>query len=79
MRKRTTSCRGWLGCTTAGGSGAWSGPTLRELALSHLHVHDLCVFAATLAAVTGARVAELTYRLGHATPDLALRYQRPPT
>ena len=57
------------------GTKVWR-PTLRELNLSHLHFHDLRGFAATLAAVTGATTAELMYRLGHATPDLALRYQR---
>jgi integrase len=49
---------------------------LRQLDLSHLHFHDLRGLAATLAAHTGATTAELMYRLGHATPDLALRYQR---
>lgn len=57
------------------GTKVWR-PTLRDLNLSHLHFHDLRGFAATLAAITGATTAELMYRLGHATPDLALRYQR---
>ncbi|MFN2539123.1 MAG: tyrosine recombinase XerC [Mycobacteriales bacterium] len=60
---------------TTFGTKVWR-PTLRKLELSHLHFHDLRGFAATLAAVTGATTAELMYRLGHATPDLALRYQR---
>jgi integrase len=57
------------------GTKVWR-PTLHKLNLSHLHFHDLRGFAATLAAVSGATTAELMYRLGHATPDLALRYQR---
>jgi len=60
------------------GTKVWR-PTLRKLNLSHLHFHDLRGFAATLAAVSGATTAELMYRLGHATPDLALRYQRATT
>jgi integrase len=60
---------------TTFGTKVWR-PTLARLCLSHLHFHDLRGFAATLAAVTGATTAELMYRLGHATPDLALRYQR---
>ena len=60
------------------GTKVWR-PALRKLNLSHLHFHDLRGFAATLAAVSGATTAELMYRLGHATPDLALRYQRATT
>ena len=41
-----------------------------------LHFHDLRGCAATLAAIAGATTAELMHRLGHATPDVALRYQR---
>jgi integrase len=63
---------------TTFGTKVWR-PTLRKLELSHLHFHDLRGFAATLAAVSGATTAELMYRLGHATPDLALRYQRATT
>ena len=60
---------------TTFGTKVWR-PALKQLNLSHLHFHDLRGLAATLAAHTGATTAELMYRLGHATPDLALRYQR---
>jgi len=60
---------------TTFGTKVWR-PALRQLDLSHLHFHDLRGLAATLAAHTGATTAELMYRLGHATPNLALRYQR---
>jgi hypothetical protein len=51
-------------------------PAMRSLGLRGLHFHDLRGCAATLAAITGATTAELMHRLGHATPDVALRYQR---
>jgi integrase len=60
---------------TTFGTKVWR-PTLDKLGLSHLHFHDLRGFAATLAAVSGATTAELMYRLGQSTPDMALRYQR---
>jgi len=40
-----------------------------------LHFHDLRGSGATWAANSGATVAELMVRLGHATPTVALRYQ----
>jgi len=43
--------------------------------LDGVHFHDLRGFAATMAAISGATTAELMRRLGHATPDMALRYQ----
>lgn len=61
--------------TTTFGTRVWR-PTVRDAGLLGLHFHDLRGFAATLAAITGATTAELMHRLGHATPDVALRYQR---
>lgn len=40
-----------------------------------LHFHDLRHVAATLAAATGADVKEIMYRIGHSSPQAALRYQ----
>ena len=40
-----------------------------------LRVHDLRHSGAVLAAATGATLAELMGRLGHSTPQAALRYQ----
>jgi integrase len=40
-----------------------------------LRFHDLRHTGATLAAATGATIAELMARLGHSTPTMALRYQ----
>jgi len=40
-----------------------------------LRVHDLRHVGAVLAAQTGATTAELMHRLGHTTPEMALRYQ----
>jgi integrase len=40
-----------------------------------LTFHDLRHTGATLAAAAGATVAELMVRIGHATPDMAMRYQ----
>jgi integrase len=42
---------------------------------SDLRWHDLRHSGATLAAATGATLAELTARLGHSTPQAAMRYQ----
>ncbi len=47
----------------------------RTLGLDHLHFHDLRHVAGTLAAATGAGTKELMYRLGHVSPQAALRYQ----
>lgn len=40
-----------------------------------LRLHDLRTTAATLAVGTGATIAELMARLGHTTPNAAMRYQ----
>ncbi len=40
-----------------------------------IHLHDLRHVAGTLAATTGAGTKEIMRRLGHATPQAALRYQ----
>ncbi len=40
-----------------------------------LRVHDLRHTGAVLAAQTGATLAELMARIGHSTPQAALRYQ----
>lgn len=57
------------------GTSIWR-PTLAGVGLAGVHFHDLRGFAATLAAISGATTAELMHRLGHATADVALRYQR---
>jgi integrase len=49
--------------------------TRRRLGLDHLHFHDLRHVAGTMAAATGAGTKELMYRLGHVSPQAALRYQ----
>lgn len=41
-----------------------------------LRFHDLRAEGATMAARVGATVAELQARLGHATPNMAMKYQR---
>lgn len=46
-----------------------------EVGLPDLHFHDLRHVAATLAAETGAGVKEIMYRIGHSSPQAALRYQ----
>jgi hypothetical protein len=43
--------------------------------LDYVHFHDLRHVAGTLAAATGAGTKELMYRLGHVSPQAALRYQ----
>jgi integrase len=42
----------------------------------NLHLHDLRGVSATFAARQGATTKELMARLGHSTPEMALRYQR---
>lgn len=54
--------------------GVWR-PATEKAGLSWLRFHDLRHTGATLAAATGASVAELQRRLGHASPAAALRYQ----
>lgn len=46
-----------------------------QLGLDEVHLHDLRHLAGTLAASTGAGTKELMHRLGHASPQAALRYQ----
>lgn len=41
----------------------------------HLRVYDLRHVGAVLAAQSGATIAELMHRIGHTTPQMALRYQ----
>ena len=41
----------------------------------HLRVHDLRHVGAVLAVQSGATTAELMHRLGHTTPEMALKYQ----
>lgn len=47
----------------------------RDVGIEHIHLHDLRHLAGTLAASTGAGTKELMHRLGHASPQAALRYQ----
>ncbi len=47
----------------------------RAVGLEQLHFHDLRHVANTLAAASGATTKELMYRMGHASPTAALRYQ----
>ena len=47
----------------------------RSLGLERIHLHDLRHVAGTLAAATGAGTKELMLRLGHVSPQAALRYQ----
>jgi integrase len=51
-------------------------PAVTKIGRPELHFHDLRGCSATLAAVSGATIAELMRRLGHATPSVAMRYQR---
>jgi integrase len=56
-------------------NGVWR-PATRAVGVPGAHFHDLRGTAATLAAIAGATTRELMHRLGHATPDVAMRYQR---
>lgn len=47
----------------------------RSVGLADLHFHDLRHVANTMAAGTGASLRDLMYRMGHASPAAALRYQ----
>jgi integrase len=47
----------------------------RETGMEHLHFHDLRHTGNTLAAASGASTKELMARLGHSSPQAALRYQ----
>ena len=46
-----------------------------SLGLAAVHFHDLRHADATLSAATGAGVKEIMYRIGHSSPQAALRYQ----
>jgi integrase len=50
-------------------------PARAAIGKPHLRVHDLRHVGAVLAAQSGATTAELMHRLGHTTPEMALRYQ----
>jgi integrase len=50
-------------------------PARRKAGREDLRFHDLRHTGATLAAATGATLADLMARLGHTTPDAAMRYQ----
>jgi hypothetical protein len=50
-------------------------PLPPEGRLEGLRFHDLRHTAATLAVVAGATTKELMARMGHSTPDMAIRYQ----
>jgi integrase len=56
------------------GSAVWR-PARERAGLPHLHFHDLRHTGNTLAAATGASLAELMARMGHASTEAALRYQ----
>ncbi len=47
----------------------------RTVGRPDLHFHDLRHVANTLTAASGASTRELMHRMGHASPDAALRYQ----
>ena len=50
-------------------------PAVQRLGLSGVRFHDLRHTGNTLAAATGASLADLMARMGHASVDAALRYQ----
>ena len=45
------------------------------MGMPELHFHDLRPVANTLTAASGASTKELMHRMGHASPEAALRYQ----
>ena len=53
----------------------WYYPARAAAGRSDLRFHDLRHSGAVLAAQSGATLAELMDRLGHSTPQAALRYQ----
>jgi integrase len=71
----------WVFTGAKGGplrEGVWQNEWARarvSIGLPDLHFHDLRHVAATLAAETGAGVKEIMYRIGHSSPQAALRYQ----
>ncbi|MEI2718302.1 MAG: tyrosine-type recombinase/integrase [Candidatus Nanopelagicales bacterium] len=50
-------------------------PAREKAGRPDLRFHDLRHTSATLAAATGATLAELMSRMGHSTPGAAMRYQ----
>jgi integrase len=60
---------------TPGGLYDFYYPARRAAGRPDLRFHDLRHTGATLAAATGATIAELMRRLGHSTPGAAMRYQ----
>ena len=72
---------GWVFTGDKGGpvrQGVWQDEWARAragLGLEGIRFHDLRHAAATLAAATGAGVKEIMYRIGHSSPQAALRYQ----
>ena len=50
-------------------------PARERIGRADLRLHDLRQSGGTMAAVTGATLAELMARLGHSTPTAAMRYQ----
>ncbi len=55
--------------------GHWWDKARTQVGLSEIRLHDLRHSGLTWAAATGATVAELMHRAGHASPEAALRYQ----
>jgi integrase len=55
------------------GKNVWR-PALAEVGMSGFHFHDLRHTGNTMAAATGASLAELMSRMGHASPEAAMRY-----
>lgn len=53
----------------------WFIPARTKAGRPDLRFHDLRHTGATMAAQTGATIADLMARLGHSTPEMALRYQ----
>jgi integrase len=53
----------------------WWVPATRAVGVEGLRVHDLRHSAATLALAAGANTRELMERMGHTSPQVALRYQ----
>jgi hypothetical protein len=53
----------------------WWVPATRAAGVEGLRVHDLRHSAATLALAAGANTRELMERMGHTSPQVALRYQ----
>jgi len=63
------------GYLTPGGLYDYFYPARAKAGRPDLRFHDLRHTGATLAAATGATLAELMRRLGHSTPGAAMRYQ----